>query len=208
VMRDERTSGADGTVVFPTLPRGDYTVTVVPSEGRPEAITTTKLEVTANGPAVRPIVLAARMPLKGKLTGEGNLDSIAVIATDVGNDVLVAPIEGKSAADGSFTLNVSPGRRYLLLAQPPAQSPFARTQIGVGPVEATEFVITYKMRPRIAWTGRVRAGNRAAGIAGAVIKAYCYPGTIECPDPNLPLAEAVSGPDGSFSTWLPDLLRR
>jgi hypothetical protein len=209
VMRDERTSGADGTAVFPLLPRGDYTVTVVPAEGRPEGITTTHLVVSAGGPAVQPIVLAARVPLAGKLTGDGDLANIAVVATDVGSDVLVAPIEARSASDGSFTLSVSPGRRYLLLAHPPAQSAFARTQIGVGPVEATEFGLTHKMRPRIAWTGRVHSAQApTTGIAGAVIKAYCYPGTIECADPTVPLAEAVSGSDGSFSTWLPDILRR
>lgn len=209
VMREERTSGADGTVVFPLLPRGDYTVTVVPAEGRTEAITTTSLVVLANAPAVRPIVLAARVPLTGQLIGQGDLANIAVIATDVGSDVLVPPIEGATARDGSFILSVSPGRRYLLLAHPPAQSLFARTQIGVGPVEATEFAITHKMRARIAWTGRVHsAENPTTGIPGAIIKAYCYPGTIECADPTVPLAEAVSGPDGSFSTWLPDILRR
>jgi len=209
VMRDEQISGADGTVVFPPLPHGDYTVTVVPAQGRAEAITTTNLVVKANAPAVQPIVLAARVPLSGQLTGQGDLSNIAVIATDVGSDVLVAPIEGATARDGSFILSVSPGRRYLLLAQPPAQSPFARTQLGVGPVEATEFALTHKMRARIAWTGRVHsAESPTTGIPGALIKAYCYPGTIECADPTVPLAEAVSGPDGSFSTWLPDILRR
>ena len=57
---------------------------------------------------------------------------------------------------------------------------------------------------RISFIGRVVSDLQRSGIPDTVIKIFCFPGAPDCPDPTIPLGEAVSGPDGKFEVALPD----
>jgi hypothetical protein len=144
------------------------------------------------------------VPLAGSLLGTGDLGGVRVTATDIGTDVSTPLLVTSSAADGSFTFAVSPRRRYLLVADPPAGSRFARTFVGSGPVEASGFGLRQRLPTRLSFRGRVFGDAQKGGYPDTLVKVFCLPGAPDCPDPTVPLAETVSAADGGFELGLPD----
>lgn len=202
-MTVEAITDAEGNASFGPLPVGAYSATILPDSTRVEAITTVPI-VVSPAAAVQNVSLIPKGMLVGKLTGEGSLSNIRVTATDVGTDLVAQPVAVTTGPDGSFSIPVSPRRRYLVMAQPPVDGPFARTFVGNGPVEMTGAPFVQRMRTRRLWSARVVSARQPTGVAGAVLRIYCHPDAFGCADPSVAVAETVSGFDGSFQASLPD----
>jgi len=200
-MRVEAVTGADGVAHLGRLASGEYAGVVAPPAAG-AAITGARLVIDSG--AARTIRVQAPVSLRGALLGTGDLSSIRLTATDVGADVTAPPLAALSAADGSFVLAVSPGRRYVIVADPPPGSPFARGFVGDGQVEASSFVLRQPVPRRLAFRGRVLADGQTAGFSDTLLKVFCLAGSPGCADATAPLAETVTGSDGSFELGLPD----
>jgi hypothetical protein len=203
-MRLDLVTDAGGVARLGSVPRASYAVIVAPANSAEGAITAATVSFTDAG--TRTVQLSPRSRLTGRLSGPSgaSLGGVRITATDVGTDLAVPAEVAETAADGSFTLSVSARRKYLLVAQPPPGSPYARSFVGAGPVEASEFPLRQTLPVRISFSGRVVSDVQRSGIAETVIKVFCFPGAADCPDATVPLAEAVTGPDGTFELALPD----
>lgn len=207
IRLDGETDGT-GVVRFGRVPRAPYAVLVVPGAGAGGAITSaTVSHVQAGTYTVR---LGRMARILGALTGPAGsaLGGVRIVATDVGMDLATSPVVAETAADGSFALPVSPRRRYLVLAHPPAGSGFARTFVGSGPIEASELPLRQVLPPRLVVDGQLVSDQNRYGIPGVVIKVFCDRGSSDCPDPAVPLAEAVTGAEGRFQLGVADPLGR
>jgi hypothetical protein len=201
-MRVEAVTGADGVARLGRLPAGTYQALVAPDPASPAAITSAP--VVFGGGGATTVRLAAKIRLAGALLGEGDRSGVRITATDVGTDLEVPPLVTTSAADGSFALPLSARRRYLLLADPPGGSRFARTFVGAGPIEPSDFVLRQRLPLRLPFHGRVVGDAQRTGFADTLVKVFCFPGAPDCPDPTIPLAETITGSDGTFDMALPD----
>jgi hypothetical protein len=135
----------------------------------------------------------------------GGTNGVHVVARDLGSGV-VAPVQTAVAGDrGVYSLSVAPGRQYQLVADPPLGSGLARTvlgppmDVGAGDTVAPDFTVA----PAVSFTSTARGLNGAIAIAGAVVQVFCVASSAGCLDATLPLAEAVTGPDGKFTVALP-----
>jgi hypothetical protein len=203
-MRLDGETGGDGMARFGRVPLGSYQVLIAPSASAAGAVTTTTVAVAGGGAVTRTVRLARMARITGTLSGAGPLGGVRLVASDVGMDLSTTAVVAETGEDGSFNLPVSPRRRYLVLAHPPAGSRFARTFVGDGPLEASEFPIRQVLPARISFSGRVVSDLHRNGIPDTVIKVFCYPAAVDCPDPTVALAEGVSGGDGTFELALPD----
>jgi hypothetical protein len=209
----ESTTDSNGVVTFDNLPVGDrvtYDVLLVPATLGPAAATTTlSLAVPAGG--TQNIRLGAQGRIKGQLiAGSASASSpsidwtrVNVVAYDRSNDTLEAPLAVAANPDGTFTMAVSPGRPYVLLAVPDVSTGLARTFVGPGLLQASEFTITQNVQAAKAWTATVMDEDQN-GLSGTALQAFCDPSWPGCIDSTLPLAETIAQDDGSFQLAWPD----
>jgi hypothetical protein len=204
-MRAEVVTAADGSAALARLPEGRYTLLVAPDATVTDAaISAAAVVVDAADTSVRAVQLARKARIFGILAGSGDLGKVRLVATDVGTDLAVPPLVGMLGADGSFSFAVSPRRRYLLLAQPPPGSPFARSFVGNGTVEASPFGLRARLPASLPFRGRAISDVQRDGVRDTVMKVFCFPGAADCPDPTVPLAETITAADGAFELALPD----
>jgi hypothetical protein len=206
----EATSNTDGTVVFPRLPaNANYDVLLIPSKPDGHAATTTMSVTVATGGTSLTAQLWPQSNILGQLvarrSGAAALDfgSVSIIAYDRSPDSPEAARAIKANPDGSFAFGVSPGRPYVLLAAPDAGSGYARTFVGPGPVQASEFVITQSLLSSMAWQAVVTDDSQR-GLSDTALQVFCQAIYPNCVDPNVPLAETTSGDGGSFQLALQD----
>jgi hypothetical protein len=192
---------ADGTVTLAPLPAGSYQVTLVPGDADvASGLTSLPLDLTPGSRVSAPLALAARVTLHGQVSAPAGtrIYAVARAATPAR-----APVSAVIAADGSFSLAVDPGRDHLVWADPPAGKGAARAQLAIVKAGTTE--VPMRALPRaLAFPARVSASETRAGVAAVVVQLFCDPQSPSCLDPTLPLAEAVTGPDGAVSLLLPD----
>jgi hypothetical protein len=100
-------------------------------------------------------------------------------------------------------MGVSPGRIYVLLAVPDASTPLARTFVGPGPMQATEFTFTQNVQAAMPWSSTVMDGFQN-GLEQTAMQVFCIADWPYCVDPTIPLAETTSGDGGAFQFALPD----
>jgi hypothetical protein len=204
----EGTTDSNGVVTFANLPDGaTYDVLLVPAKLGPAAATTT-LSLTAPTQSVR---LLAQGKIKGQLVAGSASASppsidwtrVNVVAYDHSNDTPEAPLAVAANPDGTFSMAVSPGRPYVLLAVPDVSTGLARTFVGPGLLQSSEFTITQNVQAAMAWTATVMDESQY-GLAGTALQVFCAPSWPGCIDSTLPLAETTSQDDGSFQLALPD----
>jgi hypothetical protein len=209
----EGTTDANGAVTFENLPVGDgvaYDVLLAPATLGPAAATTAlSLAVPAGG--TQNIRLRAQGRIKGQLTvGSASASPPAidwtrvnVVAYDRSNDTPEAPLAIAANPDGTFSMAVSPGRPYVLLAVPDVSTGFARTFVGPGLLQSSEFTITQNVQAAMTWAATVMDEGQN-DLAGTALQVFCAPSWPGCIDSTLPLAETTSQADGSFQLALPD----
>ena len=209
----ESNTSDKGVATFTNLPDGaSYDVLLVPAPLGPSSATTAISVTLPTGGATLPASLMAQGRISGQLTpgnGSTTLDwtQVHVIAYDRSNDSPEVPLAVAANPDGSFSMGVSPGRSYVLLVVPDASSGLARTFVGPGPMQATEFPFTQNVQGSMKWAATV-TDNQENGLAGTAMQVFCVTGWPYCVDPTIPLAETTSGDGGSFQFALPDPTKR
>jgi hypothetical protein len=206
----EGTTDTAGAIVFPGLPAdAAYDLLLVPAtQGAYAATTTTSLMLGAGGTSTV-VQLRPQATIHGQLSvrasGAPALDfaSVKIVAYDRSVDSPEAPRAMMAAPDGSFAFGATPGRPYVLLAVPGVGSGYARTFVGPGPVEASEFVITQPLLGSMEWRAAVM-DERQYGLAETALQIFCDVSWPNCVDPAVPLAETTSDANGFFDLALPD----
>ena len=205
----ESIASSTGVATFTTLPDGvGYDALLVPAALGPSSATTTVSLTFPKGGATQSVSLLPQGRIAGQLTpGNGsttiNWTSVEVIAYDRSTDSPEVPLPVAANPDGSFSMGVSPGRSYVLLVVPDASTQLARTFVGPGPMQATEFSLTQNVQAAMPWSSTVMDGSQN-GLAGTAMQAFCVAGWAYCVDPTIPLAETTSGDNGAFQFALPD----
>jgi hypothetical protein len=206
----ELATGATGVAVFPPLPVGSYDVTVVPAAmagtRAPAAITSLSVTLPAAGLS-QTVTLAPKAQLAGRLLPLTDSPGAQVTAIDqstpAGGSVVTAPV----GADGTYTLVVDPGRSYRLLAEPPPGVMRARAVLAtVTSTPGTTQVGDATLPVGRPVSGIVMSGQglTAPALRNVLIQAFCPAVSTKCLDPTFPLADAISGEDGSFRLVLPE----
>jgi hypothetical protein len=204
-VRAEGTT-AGGVVAFANLPAGvAYDVLIVPATLGPASATT---EVTVTVPAggtTQTVQLLAQDRIFGNLLAGASPDwsQVQLVAYDRSADSPESPQTASVNPDGSFSIGVSPGRPYVVLAVPAAGSGLARTFVGPGALEASEFGITQRVQASMDWIATVMDQNRN-GLEGTALQVFCGPSWPNCIDATIPLAETTSESGGVFQLALPD----
>ncbi len=203
----EDTTSATGSVTFANLPDGaTYNVLLVPPALGPSSATTSLSLALPTGGATQSVLLAAQGRVRGQLTSaSGQIDwtHVEVVAYDRSSDTPEVPVAVAASLDGTFSVGVSPGRAYVLLVVPEVSTGLARTFVGPGPMQASEFAFIQEVPAAMPWSSIVMDGLQN-GLAGTAMQVFCIEGWPYCVDPTLPLAETTSGDGGVFQFALPD----
>lgn len=210
------TTGDDGVATFPPYPAGPYQITVLPPESAdPAAVTTVAANVPA-GAAAQKVTLASKVKVTGALLPLPASAGALIRAVDSGTPALYyepgtpptgGSVSTQTAADGSFTLFLSPNRDYELILQPPSNASGsvgrAVKTMRLGASSANMGVITLPPGQPYQGTVMLLDSTTPRAVAGAFIQVYCAGSSVNCADPTVSLAEATSRGDGTFSLILP-----
>jgi len=207
----EGTTDTDGNVAFSGLPaNASYDLLLIPAQPGANAATTTASVTLAAGGTSVALPLSPQASIVGKLQAPtsglpapSSWASVSIVAYDRGGDAPESPRVAAVNADGSFVVGVTPGRPYVLLAVPAGGSGYARTFVGPGPLEASEFTITQALLASMTWKATVM-DEYQVGSADTALQVFCGESWPNCVDPAVPLAETTSDGSGAFSLALPD----
>jgi hypothetical protein len=204
----EATSDAAGMVVFPKLPANEtYDVLLSPETPDAFSATTTMTVALAAGGTVATAQLWAQSTILGQLAPQASVpldySRVTIVAYDRSLDAPEAPRSMLANSDGRFAFGVTPGRPYVLLAVPEIGSGYARTFVGPGLLQASEFVIAQTLLLSMPWQATVMDEDQN-GLADTALQIFCGASWPTCVDPGVPLAETTSDVDGAFQLELPD----
>lgn len=196
---------ASGSVTFTNLPAGAaYDVLIVPAALGPNAATTLLTVTVPAAGATQSVQLVAQGRIAGKLLPAGSdWSKVNLVAYDRSADSPEAPQAVSVNPDGSFVIGASPGRPYVVIAVPDSSSGLARTFVGPGPIEASEFTITQTVQKTMAWSAKIMDENQN-GLSGTALQVFCGATWPSCIDATIPLAETTSEDGGAFQLALPD----
>jgi hypothetical protein len=211
VLGNVRVEGttAGGSVTFTNLPvNTSYDVLIVPPSLSMYGATTLLTVSLPSGGATASVQTLAQGRIKGKLLSgisgvAPDWTKVNLVAYDRSGDTPESPLIIGANLDATFSIPVSPGRPYVVVAVPDSSTDLARTFVGPGPLEATEFTLTQRVQAAMPWTAMVTdQGNR--GVGGAALQVFCGATWPKCVDPSVPLAETTAGSSGAFQLDLPD----
>jgi len=204
----EGTTSGSGTVTFANLADGmAYDVLLVPAALGLSSATTVLHLTLPKGGATLPASLLAQGRINGQLVpgavGAAAVDwsHVTVVAYDRSPDTPETPVAVAVNSAGAFSLPVSPGRPYVVLALPDATSQLARTFIAPGLLQASEFTVTQRVQATMPWSATVM-DSAQVGVAGTALQVFCGADWPGCVDPTIPLAETTSGDGGVFQLAL------
>ena len=205
----ESITSSAGVATFANLPDGAvYDALLVPAALGPSSATTATTLTFPKGDSTLPVALLAQGRISGQLTAASASAAIdwtlvQVIAYDRSNDTPEVPLAATANPGGTFSIGVSPGRSYAVLVVPDASTGLARTFVGPGLLQASEFSLTQNVQVTMAWSSTVM-DTFANGLPGTAMQVFCNADWPYCVDPTLPLAETTSGDNGAFQFALPD----
>jgi hypothetical protein len=211
VERQASTDSA-GLVSFANLPKARYRATLVPPADLPDAAATNvNFDISTGAATTRTSLdLARKVKITGRLFPATLAASSTVMAFDAAPDRAGSCVPGTVGEDGRFTLTCDPGRTYRLYAEPDATRALPRAPLGA----VTAAGVDASMEDRTLPSGASLAGVvRMSGIPveRVVIQVYCVGELPDCLEYNgnraqtiRPIAEATSGPGGTYRLVLPD----
>jgi len=203
-VQAQGTTSSSGDVRFVNVPDGTtYSVLLAPATLGPSAATTVLSLAVPTGGTTQTVRLLPQGSIRGQLSASLNTDwtQVSVVAYDRSDDSPEAPFSITASADGSFSMPVSPGRPYVLLAVPLTGSGLAQTFVGPGFLSASEFTIKQKVLSSMPWIST--AYQTGYDLSGTALQVLCGTGYAGCVDPTIPLAETTIE-DGAFQLALPD----
>ncbi len=213
-VRREGTTDANGSIVFPDIPKIAYQLTLIPpSDLAGAAIFSGSIDLSLAAASItRALNLGHKVTLSGHLYPADATGGARLVATDTGTDVLASTISTLVDSDGSYRFQADPGRTYRFSVEPAAGKKLP-SRVPLYGVATTDQDTPPQDRT-------VPAGLRVSGIvsfngppvAGAIVQAYCTElGIADCLNPgssgeNLPppLVEVATQPDGSYELYLLD----
>jgi hypothetical protein len=209
-VQTESTTDDTGSVVFPNLPAdASYDLLLAPAAvGVHSATTTTSITLPAGG-LNRTVELRAQSTISGRLIAAAldlsplDFTGVDIVAYDRSLDSPEPARWIVPSGNGTFSIGVTPGRPYVLLAAPGLDTGYARTFVGPGPVQASEFVITQSLMKSMAWSATVMDENQNA-LPDTAIQVFCKADWPGCVDSTVPLAETTSDDRGAFGLNVPD----
>jgi hypothetical protein len=217
-VRRDGSTDAKGTLTFPDLPKGQYTLTLAPpSSLSGSAITTLLLDTSsASDTAAMTVPLAAKIAVMGRLLDaqdDNATDSAGanVIATDLGHDLIPNVVSTNVDVDGTYVLVLDPNRTYHMVAQPaagrglPSHVPLYGFTTG-----ATNMQLDDQRIPKgVLVHGHVTYAG--SSVSGAIVHAFCLGLPPDCVDRNNlaagsppAFASAISNANGDYAIYLPD----
>jgi hypothetical protein len=209
-VRIEGTTSSSGTIVFANLPVGaTYNVLIVPAEFTASAATTTYSVTVPAGGAAYDVPAARQRAIFGQLISGASgaapdWSRVSIVAYDSSSDTPEPPkTVSVNPGDGSYAIGVSPGRSYVVLAVPEAGSGLARTFVGPGKLEGSEFVLPQKVQASMPWSAMVMDEYQRV-LPGTALQVFCQATWARCIDPTVPLAETTADAGGVFHLDLPD----
>jgi hypothetical protein len=197
-----------GTVTFDKLPRARYQATFIPEGTAAGAVTTVSLDLREAPALAKPVTLARKSRILGRLTPADRASGLTILALDASLGA-GPPVSAVVGADGRFELRVDPERIYRLFVEPPADRRLPRIPLGAESSTTNEIMIERVLPARLPLTGVVSFDGTP--VSGAVVQIFCVGDAPDCVDPTAPnidatrpLDENVSGPDGGYQLSLPD----
>ena len=205
-VRIDAVSDGTGIARFPAVPSGGYRVTIAPPAGSTAGVLTTTIITKAAEDQAAVVALMGAVTANGVLTAPTAPEIVAgarVYARDTGGGVVADESVATTDTSGRFSLRLAPNRTYRLVAEHPKLL-FARTPLGppvaIG-ANAVQTLTTIPIRRGRAF----RMNARGAGpLGGIIVHVFCVASSASCLDPSQPIAETVTGADGSFTVVLPD----
>jgi hypothetical protein len=208
-VRIEATTSSSGMVTFANLPAGvSYTLLIAPAALGPTAATTVlSVSVPVEG-ATLEVRAAEQRWIRGQLlsgaTGAApDWSKVRVVAYDRSTDTPEPPQTVNARSDGSYAIGVSSGRAYVVLVVPEVGSGLARTFMGPGALESSEFFLPQRVPAAMPWSALVMDEYQRP-LAGTALQIFCEASWPRCVDPTVPLAETTSEAGGAFDLELPD----
>ena len=206
-VRVEGTTSA-GNVTFTNLPvNTTYDALIVPPALGPYTATTLLTVAVSGGATTQTVKLLSQGRINGKLLSGAaaapDWTKVSLVAYDRSTDTPESPQVVSANADGSFSIGASPGRPYVVIAVPAAGSGLARTFVGPGPLESSEFTITQRVQGSMDWMATVMDENQR-GLGGTALQVFCGASWPNCVDATIPLAETTSEASGAFQLALPN----
>jgi hypothetical protein len=209
-VRVEGTTSAEGIVIFANLPADvAYDVLLVPATLGINTATTLRYVTVPAGGITEIVQCVQQSMIQGQLvpgkagTATPDWTQVNLVAYDRSQDSPEAPRAIFANSDGTFSLWVSPGRPYVVQVVPDTQSGLARTFVGPGPLEASEFPITQRVQASMDWMATVMDETQR-GLSGTALQVFCGASWPNCIDSTIPLAETTSEANGVFQLALPD----
>jgi hypothetical protein len=179
-IRIDRVTNAAGRVDFGRVPRGPYRLKIVPPDAMSPAsgtVTVVPVDVQADRKD-EPVNMAAAVNVRGRLEPADRAAGGTILAVDA-DDPTRAPAVALVAADGAYTLSLSPHARYRLRARPAGRG---LPVVFLGAVEratATTELGVRRIPTGVSVSGIVTSRG-GTPIAGALVEVYCVGETPDC----------------------------
>jgi hypothetical protein len=208
-VRIEATTSSSGMVSFANLPAGvSYNVLIAPATLGPTAATTVlSVTVPAEG-ATLEVRAAEQRWIRGQLLSGASgaapdWTRVRVVAYDRSTDTPEPSQTVNARSDGTYAIGVSPGRAYVVLVVPEVGSGLARTFMGPGALESSEFILPQRVPAARLWSALVMDTGQHP-LPGTALQVFCLSTWPRCVDTTVPLAETTSEAGGAFDLELAD----
>jgi hypothetical protein len=193
---------AQGLAHLGRLPTGSYHITAAPPAGMSAAVTMSDVTLPAAGLAAA-VPLAALVAVTGTLTPLGPTAGASVTALDQGVLASSTLPTAVAAADGTYTLMLSPGRSYELLVQPAQGQALGAGVLSVVTPGTSAGARSDVVPAGLTWSGVVTGAGRP--VAGALVEVFCGKAGASCVDASIAVAQGMTRADGTLSLLLPSL---
>ncbi len=218
-------SDAFGVVRFVGLPRATYVLRIVPPAGSASSGTThVNLSVDLTGGDVERgnVSLGTRIKATGTLLPAARAVGVRVLAMPIASDrfsilpdvdPLANTVSTVVGSNGQFTLSLSPNQPYRFFAHPALgkEIDLPRTHLGDQLIGSSPVALDpWTLPTGLVFSGRIY-DPRQQLLTRTVLQIYCVGNNSTCVNllsPNignaLPVGEALTDSQGTFSIVLPD----
>jgi hypothetical protein len=203
-MRATVTADAGGAFPAIALPAGLYDVILEPAEQGPGAqVSLLSFDLTQAAPASLAVVAPAL--LTGTVVDDAGAPiagaEVAAVALDLLAGSVDAGARAQTAADGSFSLEVTAGGAYDLVVDGSLHGAGRITRAVDAPVDGQSGAVgAISLPPVTRASGRLLSIGSGVAVAGVTVQLLCA--TCSAPGDG-PLAEAVSDAFGDFTLRIP-----